>query len=200
MMEKISDYAMQSYRKLSKLPAFSEWYGKISQSLGQLSDSFIFMQTRYHLSGWYGIGQGLESLMSENADNVSELRKMYASWSFFRELIDNAQRNMLQCRLAIAKCYSEGTDKRVHLQIAGEYEKALKAISEITGQKNLLEKEPLLRSSVCFRSPWIDALNLLQIEFLNRRRKASEDEETGPVHYAIALTMNGISAAMQSLS
>lgn len=198
-MEQISNYAMQSYRKLIKDSGFSEWHRRLSEGLGNIPWNFSWIQTRYHLPGWYGIGDSLGTVIAENDQHLSMLREMYDNYHFFKQFIDNAQKEMAQSAPGIARCYANTGDKRFHQRITEEFEKAKKAVLAITNQKELLEKEPSLSAYVRFRKPWTDALNLFQIELLRRWREAAEDEETSPIRHAIVLTMNGIAAAMQNM-
>ena len=46
------------------------------------------------------------------------------------------------------------------------------AVLTLTGQKSLLESNPALSESIRLRLPYIDALNLLQLDLLRRRRRA----------------------------
>jgi phosphoenolpyruvate carboxylase len=199
LMEQISEYAMQSYRKLIKDSGFSEWYQRLSDGLGNIPWRVTWIQTRYHLPGWYGIGDSLSTIIAENDQHLSRLQEMYHNCQFFKQIIDNIQQEMAQSGLGIARCYINPGDKRFHQRIAEEFEKAKKAVLAITNQKELLEKEHKLSASVRFRKSWTDALNLFQIELLRRWREAAEDEETSPIRHAIVLTMNGIAAAMQNM-
>jgi len=199
LMEQISKYAMQSYRKLIKDPGFSEWHRRLSEGLGNIPWNFAWIQTRYHLPGWYGIGDSLSTFIAEKDQHLSRLQEMYHNCHFFKQIIDNAQKEMAQSAPGIARCYANAGDKRFHQRITEEFEKTKKAVLAITNQKELLEKEPGLSASVRFRKSWTDALNLFQIELLRRWRQAAEDEETSPIRHAIVLTMNGIAAARQSM-
>ena len=45
----------------------------------------------------------------------------------------------------------------------------------ITGQSRLLEKNPALDASIRLRLPYIEPLNLLQVELLRRHRAGEQD-------------------------
>jgi hypothetical protein len=42
------------------------------------------------------------------------------------------------------------------------------AICAITGQRGILDNDPVLQKSIALRNPYTDVLNLLQIELLRR--------------------------------
>ena len=56
--------------------------------------------------------------------------------------------------------------------IVGEYRRGCDAVFEMTGQSHLLDDVSWLRDSIGRRSPFVDALNLLQIDLLSRLRAA----------------------------
>jgi phosphoenolpyruvate carboxylase len=57
--------------------------------------------------------------------------------------------------------------------IVREYQRCCAAMLETTGQPRLLDDVPWLRDSIGRRSPFVDALNLLQIGLMNRLRAAA---------------------------
>ena len=69
------------------------------------------------------------------------------------------------------------------------------AVLAITGQSALLERNPRLAESIRLRLPYIDALNLLQLDLL-RRRRAGEDDEA--IAGGIRMSINGVSAGLRN--
>lgn len=65
----------------------------------------------------------------------------------------------------------------------------------ITGQKELLENNPALARSIRLRNPYVDPMSLIQIELLRRLRDGEDSEE---LKYALAATINGISAGLRN--
>src|SRR5439155_2513123 len=81
---------------------------------------FSWMQSRFNLPGWYGLGAALE-----RAD-PGQLREMYGDWPFFRAVLDNAEMSLLKADMGIAALYSDlVTDRRladtVFSTISAEY-------------------------------------------------------------------------------
>ena len=66
---------------------------------------------------------------------------------------------------------------------------------EISGQSRLLEKNPLLEGSIRLRLPYIEPLNLLQVELLRRHRAGEEDPR---VAEAIQLSINAVATALRN--
>ena len=113
------------------------------------------------------------------------------------EGMENAQLEMARAKLNIAVHYSDWLKGDFHERIISEFEKAEKAISKITEQKELLEQQKVIRDTIRFRNPYTDVLNLLQVELLRRYRQSSADDDEA-TRYALYLSINGIAAAMQS--
>lgn len=67
---------------------------------------------------------------------------------------------------------------------------------DVTGHAVLLEDNPVLRRSIEVRNPYVDPVNLVQIELLRRLR---EDHNPDPaVVKAFLTTVNGIAAGMRN--
>jgi phosphoenolpyruvate carboxylase len=65
----------------------------------------------------------------------------------------------------------------------------------VTGQSELLENNPVLTRSIRLRNPYVDPMSLIQIELLRRKRGG---EESAELNYALAATINGISAGLRN--
>jgi len=65
----------------------------------------------------------------------------------------------------------------------------------ITGQARLLEKNPALDASIRLRLPYIEPLNLLQVELLKRHRAGETDPR---VREGIHLSINAIATALRN--
>ncbi|MEI7999622.1 MAG: phosphoenolpyruvate carboxylase, partial [Candidatus Omnitrophota bacterium] len=153
----ISESSFAFYRKLIfETPGFLQFYHqatpinvlKISkigsrpaarsdkQSFDQLRAIpwvFSWVQSRYIISAWYGIGFALEKYLQENASGLDDLQEMYQQWPFFNSLIHNAQVSLAKTDLYIAQLYAdivedETLGKNIHQAIADEHQRATQAI------------------------------------------------------------------------
>ncbi|MCA1614340.1 MAG: phosphoenolpyruvate carboxylase, partial [Acidobacteria bacterium] len=102
--------------------------------------------------------------------------------------------------LSIARRYSllvedEALRGRVWGMIAGEFGRTREILLRVTGQRELLERNPVLARSIRLRNPYVDPMSLIQIELLRRLRGGEETEE---LKYALAATINGISAGLRN--
>ncbi|HTC78078.1 MAG TPA: phosphoenolpyruvate carboxylase, partial [Terriglobales bacterium] len=76
-----------------------------------------------------------------------------------------------------------------------EFERTCEAVLGITGQAHLLENNPVLSRSIRLRNPYVDAMSLIQVELLRRKRGG---EDTAELNDALAGTINGISAGLRN--
>jgi len=160
---------------------------------------FSWMQSRFNLPGWYGLGVALERA------HPGQLREMYGDWPFFRAVLDNAEMSLLKADMGIAALYSDlVADRRlaggVFATIKDEYERTRDAILRATGHAELMDGDPVIQRSVHLRNPYVDPLNHLQIEMLRRLRTLSDPEGPEAERYreVIVLTINGIAAGLRN--
>ncbi len=66
---------------------------------------------------------------------------------------------------------------------------------DITGQTRLLQKHPELDASIRLRLPYIEPLNLLQVELLKRHRAGETDVR---VREGIQLSINAVATALRN--
>jgi phosphoenolpyruvate carboxylase len=160
---------------------------------------FSWMQSRFNLPGWYGLGSGLR------VGDAERLRAMYAGWPFFRALLDNAAMSLLKADLGIAALYSDlvpdrGLAASVFTVVETEYTRTREAILEATGHAELMDGDPVIQRSVQLRNPYVDPLNYLQVEMLRRLRALPDPEgpEAERIREVIVLTINGIAAGLRN--
>lgn len=124
---------------------------------------------------------------------------MHAEWPFFRAVTANALREMARARFLIARRYAALADGRQHDKIAAEFERAERALLQVTGQERLLAHNPVIEKSIRLRNPYTDVLNLVQIELMRRWRDGGDEgEQAGALREALFVSLNGVAAAMQS--
>jgi phosphoenolpyruvate carboxylase len=161
---------------------------------------FSWMQSRFNLPGWYGLGSGLSA-----AKDKGVLKEMHAGWPFFRALLDNAEMSLLKADLEIAALYSglakdQKFARGIFSRIREEYDRTRDAILAITGNQELMDSEPVIQRAIRLRNPYVDPLNYVQVEMLRRIRalKDSEEEEAEALRVVIIQTINGIAAGLRN--
>jgi phosphoenolpyruvate carboxylase len=156
---------------------------------------FSWAQARVMLPGWYGVGHALHAF-----EDRALLREMLASWPFFRTTLDNLEMVLAKSDMAIAERYASLVDDRalgdrIFTRIRDAWSVTCEALLDVTGQSRLLEKNPVLDASIRLRLPYIDPLNLLQVELLKRHRAGEHDPR---VREGIQLSINAVATALRN--
>ena len=161
---------------------------------------FSWMQSRFNLPGWFGLGAALES-----ASDKGLLREMYQGWPFFQSMLDNTEMSLIKADLEIASLYVDLVpDKRLASRmfdvIRVEYERTREVVLAVSDHTSLLDAEPITQTSVHLRNPYVDPLNYLQVEMLRRIRALNDQEsdEAQSIREVIGLTINGIAAGLRN--
>ncbi|SDK35826.1 phosphoenolpyruvate carboxylase [Sediminibacillus albus] len=162
---------------------------------------FAWTQSRQLLPAWYAAGTGLNSFASQSSDNLQKLQDMYQKWPFFRSTIDNLQMALMKADITTAKEYAalvedEQMADRIFGNIVEEYVTTREVLLKITGNSELLDNTPNLQESVHRRNPYVDPLNLLQVNLIKELRE-QENPDDGLLIEAL-LTISGIAAGLRN--
>jgi phosphoenolpyruvate carboxylase len=157
---------------------------------------FAWTQTRLMLAAWLGVEEALDRAVARGEGAL--LRTMYRDWPHFQSAIDLIEMVLAKADGRIAAEY----DRRLvppRLQPLGEelrarLARAIEGVRSVSGHGELLEATPVIRRSIDVRNPYVDPLNLVQVELLRRMRAAPDAR----VHTALMVTVNGIAAGMRN--
>jgi len=177
---------------------------------------FSWMQSRYVLPSWYGVGGALEEYIGEDPAHLEQLKSLYKRWPFWRAFLDNLQMTLSKADMHIASHYAmlvedEALRARLSREIAEEYERTRRNVIRIVGGKELLDNSPVLQQSIRRRNPYVDPLSYFQVTLLRRLRASGgipdrdprqesdhEENEQDKLIYAVLLTINGIAAGVRN--
>ena len=221
----LSDSAFRAYRALVESEGFMQYFmeatpiGAIAKlnigsrpasrkTLASIKDLraipwvFSWSQSRVMLPGWYGFGSAVRAFLDAHGEaaGLARLRELYTGSPFLQVMLSNMEQVLAKTDLQIARRYAalvgeSALADRLFGRLQAEFDATLAAFFAITGQDKLLQGNPTLARSLDTRLPYLDALNLLQVELLRRLRQQPDDEEA---LYAIHLTINGISAGLRN--
>lgn len=161
---------------------------------------FSWMQSRFNLPSWYSLGAGLSSIK-----DTTLLQEMYDGWLFFRTLLNNSEISLLKADMDISALYvnlvpNKKLADEIFNSIRTEYEHTRDSVLKISRHQSLLELEPVTKQAVQLRNPYVDPLNYIQVETLQRLRALSDPDgkESKPLREVMALTINGIAAGLRN--
>lgn len=183
----------------SRPAARSSGSGKVTK-IRAIPWVFSWMQSRFNLPGWYGLGSGLQA-----GEPLERLQEMYAGWPMFKAVLDNAEMSLLKADLEIATLYSalvedQALARAIFSIIRAEHERTRQTILAITGNQSLMDDEPVIQRSIQLRNPYVDPLNYIQVEMLRRLRALPDPDssEAEDLRQVIILTINGIAAGLRN--
>jgi phosphoenolpyruvate carboxylase len=192
--------------------------GRSLEELRAIPWVFAWMQSRYVLPSWYGVGYALEAFLAGQPAALTELRQMYEQWPFMRAFIDNMQMTLSKADLHIARHYATLVDEealraRLSQAIDAEYQRTRQALLAIVGGQTLLDTNRVLQLSIRRRNPYVDPLSYFQVALLRRLRAlggpvlldeqdapaaGARERERASLTYAVLLTINGIAAGLRN--
>jgi phosphoenolpyruvate carboxylase len=221
IMDLASSKAEEAYRAFVEAPGFVEYFTSSTpvEELGGMNIGsrpvrrtpgsvgladlraipwvFGWTQSRQIIPGWFGVGTALQA--AREAGHDVELRRMYHDWHFFRGFISGVELMVAKTDLKIARQYVSSLvepEYRNHFQVVEEeYERTRRELRRVVGSE-ALQHSPLLRRSLDVRDVYLDPINLIQIELLQRFRSGHEPSEA--LNRALISTINGIAAGMRN--
>jgi phosphoenolpyruvate carboxylase len=167
---------------------------------------FAWMQTRLLLASWLG-AEALVGDALTDADRI-RYREMYRNWPFFRSALDLTAMALAKSDAGIAAYYDQHLVPAplapLGAALRDRLGRAIDATLAITGHRRLLEDNVVLRRSIDVRNPYVDPINLLQVELLRRLRQGAAahggtaGDRDEALHAALMVTINGIAAGMRN--
>jgi len=156
---------------------------------------FSWSQARVMLPGWYGTGQALHQFK-----DAGLLKEMLEAWPFFRSTLANLEMVLAKSDMDVARHYAALVEDRELGQrlfdcIRDAWFTTQEAVLSLTGQSRLLEHQPALDSSIRLRLPYIEPLNLLQVELLKRHRGGETDAR---IREGLLLSINAIATSLRN--
>lgn len=205
---------------LVKAPGFAPWFAQVTPmeeigllalgsrparrglSVESLEDLraipwvFAWTQARINLAGWFGLGTALEAV-----GDADLLQDAYDQWPLFRTMIDNVAMSLAKADARIARRYLDLGDRSDLADLVMEEMEVTRSwVIRLTGGTELLGNRPVLQRAVKMRSPYVDALSLLQLRSLRALRDAAlEGRDAEPDQQRLLLlSVSGVAAGLQN--
>jgi len=158
---------------------------------------FAWAQSRHMLPGWYGAGAGLALAKSERGLPV--LRRCYHGWPFFRSLIDDIEAMLSRADPAIAAHYERLASPELRplgATVREEYDRTCSLVLEIKECSALLDSDQTLQRSIALRNPYVDPMNFMQVDLLERWRASGRQNRE--LFEALQASVSGIARGLQT--
>ncbi len=181
-------------------PAYRERGAGTMKGIRAIPWVFGWTQIRLMLPGWLGVGTALSNIIAEEG-GLDTLRRMAAAWPFFDDLLGKVEMVCAKADLEIARCYVErlGGDRALFDELEAEYQRTVDAVCAIRAYDGLLGENPVLRTAINLRNPYVDTLSLLQVSLLDKKRKTEDgtDDRTA-LDDALGTTLNGVAQGLRN--
>ncbi len=160
---------------------------------------FGWTQSRQVVPAWFAVGHALDHFLKK-PDGVAVLRTMAREFPLFIDLVRNVEMALAKSDFGIARLYASLVSNpevrdRVYAKLEAEFNLTRRSILAVTGQKELLETNPVLARSIRLRNPYVDPMSFIQVDLLRRKRAGDNSEG---INRAISATINGISAGLRN--
>ncbi|WP_150307327.1 phosphoenolpyruvate carboxylase [Planctomonas psychrotolerans] len=156
---------------------------------------FSWTQARINLAGWFGLGSALDAVGDE-----ALLTSAYAAWPLFRTMIDNVAMGLAKSDDRIARLFlALGDRDDLASLVLEEMDLTRSWVIRIAGGGELLANRPVLQRAVKMRSPYVDALSMLQLRALRSLRETPEGTAADPaLQRLLLLSVSGVAAGLQN--
>jgi phosphoenolpyruvate carboxylase len=138
---------------------------------------FAWTQSRHMLPAWFGAGFGLKTAIDELG--IAVARGAYREWNFFTVLIDDIEASVARADLEIGAVYEELAPPslaRFGSRLREEFQSAREQVLAIKQMEAPLDRDPTLQRSIELRNPYVDPINLLQVDLLRRWRDSGRQD------------------------
>lgn len=228
IVDQLYEYSLESYQDLVKSDAFVHFFAQATpidiieesrigsrpaRRTGQRTFNdlraipwvFSWSQSRYFLTGWYGVGSALETLQHERPDDFSTLSENAINYMPFRYVITNASSAIAHVDTGIMRQWADLVDDEeiasYYLQeIVDEYQTTRDMLETLYGH-GLRERRPRVYEMIDLRSKRLEPLHQLQIDQIKTWRslksQGKEDEAESMVPDML-LVLSAISSGLGS--
>ncbi|MDH3322663.1 MAG: phosphoenolpyruvate carboxylase [Flavobacteriaceae bacterium] len=227
MMDQLVDMAMKTYRKLLDHPKFIDFYtsatpidvleqSKIGsrpvhrtgqRSLNDLRSIpwvFSWNQSRFNLSGWFGMGTALGEFQKQYPDDFEQLKLLAKDWPFLKYSLIQIESNLLNSDSKIMNAFADlvqdpQTKTELFDLILTDYNTCLQEIEELMGASAEARRISKLENNK-LRNNALKVLHEVQINSLTKWRSIRETDQEQSDQYLLQLLLvvNALSGGLKS--
>jgi phosphoenolpyruvate carboxylase len=164
---------------------------------------FAWTQVRLLLPAWLGMEKALENIL-ESESKYKTMKEMIELWPFFHSLMDSIDMVLAKADRKMSGFYDKLLPNITLEQYGKDIRAKLSTIKEINlkiiNDLDLSKERDVYRSSLHYRNPYIDPLNLCQVEMISRLNTSNynSDCEKKSIEDALMLSIAGIAAGLKN--
>lgn len=226
--ERLSDYSEAAYKALLEEEGFIQFWASATP-IDALEHSFIgsrpsrrsgkrsledlraipwvfsWVQSRYYLPAWYGLGHALERLAREDAQSFDFVCESARTWPFMRYVLYNAETSLSSADLGLMYNYAELVEDealrdRFYQLIAGEFRNTQSMINQAFGAPRGVRR-PRMESTLALRESGLRVLHQRQIALLRTwraYRANGDDAKADALVPSLLLSINAIASGLRT--
>ncbi len=230
LLTSIEKNAKQKYTELINHPSFIEFYSQATpidvleqskigsrpsrrtgkRSLDDLRSIpwvFSWSQSRFNLTGWFGLGHALQSIKETQPQGFESLKHLLKEWPFFKYLMIQLETDLLGVDTEIMEAF-KGLVKNEQVAnefmniILEDYEKALQLSNEVLGGKRTERRRGRLLD-LEIRSKGLSLIHSIQLDQIKKWRSSLEEgsenktDQDELLHHQL-LILNALAGGLKS--
>ncbi len=184
---------------LGSRPAKRKPQGGI-ESLRAIPWIFAWAQTRLVLPSWLGVMRAIDSV--KTPENEKVVNEMFSEWPFYRSRLSMLDMVFHKADPRISEAYDERLVpkelKHFGEALRSELKESISSLLAITGDGDIMKNDPQGKESMEIRAGYLQPLHYLQIELLDRIRKAGDDAQNTSLERGMMVTIAGIAIGMRN--
>ena len=222
IMEELSTASFKTYRKWVEHPGFETFFatatpidlleqGKIGSrparrtgkrsihDLRAIPWVFSWNQSRFNLTGWYGVGSALEGLKSSDPSKYNLLKESLEKWSFMKYFLIQTETNLLNANPEQMQLYAElgAVDKELLDLMIQEHHRTRTIVEDLLdGPASERRKKHLFGLNQRHES--LELLHEMHRTYLKRWREANQKEEDKALLLHLLIITNGLASGLKS--
>ncbi|WP_029036894.1 phosphoenolpyruvate carboxylase [Salinimicrobium xinjiangense] len=210
-LRQVAENSREKYEELVGHPSFLNFYGEATpidvlelskigsrparrtgtrtlNDLRAIPWVFSWNQSRFNITGWFGIGSALQNLKSQDPEKYAQLKAVSQEWPFLRYVLIQVETNLMNAEPAVMDAYALLVkDEKVRSEITeiikAEHQKSLEEVGAMFEESRVERRQSLL-DNLNRRNDALISLHRLQIKNLEewRRIKGSAGDEKLVTH------------------
>ncbi len=214
-----------TYRSLLDHPGFIEFYSQATpidvleeskigsrparrtgqrslEDLRSIPWVFSWNQSRFNLTGWFGVGHALQAMKESDPETYTNFKKLAEDWPFFKYLIIQIETNLLNSDPTIMNKFADYVQNHelkseIMSLIMDDYNFALAATDHVMGSEKATRRSTKVKDSQ-LRKEALDMLHELQLRYLGMKRNAKSGDNISNLLNHLLLTVNALSGGLKS--